>query len=156
MKPSSQTPTETKTVEQLAIELLTTGRSMTHGEKDARRLLGELRKVWLHAEANELRGGNTNWTDDTASMVVDEVAEWLEGRAGTDGLPDGFRRDVVVAVQCSVCEYEYDEDESATFYFDSVKRATDAVKDAGWTSLADGRVICGSDDEEHRNAGGAS
>jgi hypothetical protein len=54
MKPSSQTPVERKTIEELAIELLTTGKSMTHGEQDARRLLAELRKVWLHDAAREV------------------------------------------------------------------------------------------------------
>ena len=32
-------------------------------------------------DATALRDGNTNWTDDTASVVVDEVADWLERRA---------------------------------------------------------------------------
>lgn len=54
MSQSSQTPTECKTVEELAIELLTTGKSMTHGEQDARRLLDSLRSKWL-------RGGDATF-----------------------------------------------------------------------------------------------
>lgn len=65
-------------------------------------------------------------------------------------LPAGFRRDTVIAVKCAVCEYEYDEDESYTVHFDSVKQATDAVRDAGWTALSDGRVLCQNDDPEHQ------
>jgi hypothetical protein len=65
-------------------------------------------------------------------------------------LPEGFRRDTVIAVKCAVCAYEYDEDESYTVHFDSVKQATDSVRDAGWTVLSDGRVICQSDDAEHQ------
>lgn len=51
----SDQPVERKTVEELAIELLTTGKSMTHGEADARRLLDELRKVWLNQGADFLK-----------------------------------------------------------------------------------------------------
>ncbi|MEU4205621.1 hypothetical protein AB0F64_37615 [Streptomyces sp. NPDC026294] len=40
----------------------------------------ELRKA-----AAALRRGNTNWTDDTAAVVVDEVAEWLDRRADEAG-----------------------------------------------------------------------
>ena len=65
-------------------------------------------------------------------------------------LPAGFRHEHVVAARCAVCEYEYDEDESYTVHFDSVKQATDTVRDAGWTALSDGRVLCQNDDPEHQ------
>lgn len=54
MSPSSQTPAETKTVEELALELFATTRCMVHGEQDAQRLLVELRKVWLNQAADFL------------------------------------------------------------------------------------------------------
>jgi hypothetical protein len=66
------------------------------------------------------------------------------------GLPSGFTRSSMISVSCACCEYTYDEDESNTLLFDSVKDATRAVKDAGWTVLADGRVLCDSDDADHQ------
>ncbi|MCL6733325.1 PGDYG domain-containing protein [Streptomyces neyagawaensis] len=65
-------------------------------------------------------------------------------------LPAGFRSEQLVAVRCAACEYEYDEDESYTCYFNSVEQATTCVRDAGWTVLKDGRVLCtAEDDEDH-------
>ncbi|MFF7259508.1 hypothetical protein ACFZCL_04330 [Streptomyces sp. NPDC008159] len=75
-------------------------------------------------------------------------------------LPAGFRSEQLVAVKCAACEYEYDEDESYTCYFNSVEQATTCVRDAGWTALQDGRVLCPADDEDHaelrRNVGTAT
>lgn len=51
------TARETKTPEQLVVELLTTGQSMTHGVPDAERLLGHLRRDWAAEDrAAVLRG----------------------------------------------------------------------------------------------------
>jgi hypothetical protein len=82
-------------------------------------------------------------------LLLDAMTAALTDRSAPTFLPAGFRRDVVVAVKCAVCEYEYDEDESYTVHFESVKQATDAVRDAGWTVLADGRVLCQSDEPDH-------
>jgi hypothetical protein len=56
----------------------------------------------------------------------------------------------MVSVSCACCQYTYDEDESNTLLFDSVEDARAAVKDAGWTVLEDGRVLCDADDAEHQ------
>lgn len=45
---------EVKSPEALAIELLTTGQSMMHGEKDAKRLLRQLRNDWRAEDADML------------------------------------------------------------------------------------------------------
>lgn len=56
-----------------------------HRDADAQRYAAELlteRDIEVLREAaTDLRAGNTNWTDDIAAQVVDEVAEWLERRA---------------------------------------------------------------------------
>jgi hypothetical protein len=86
--------------------------------------------------------------DDIDTAVRRWVTAHPEETAET--LPEGFRRDTVTAVKCAACEYEYDEDESYTVHFESVELATEAVRDAGWTVLSDGRVICQADDPEHQ------
>lgn len=91
--------------------------------------------------------GNTA-LDEIETAVRRWTTEHPEQTAET--LPDGFRRDTCVAVKCAVCDYEYDEDECYTAHFTSVKQATDTVRDAGWTVLSDGRVLCQSDDDEHQ------
>ncbi|WP_314411415.1 hypothetical protein [Streptomyces sp. DSM 40484] len=66
-------------------------------------------------------------------------------------LPAGFVRTSVVTVSCACCQYTHDEDESYTVMYESVEEATQAVKDAGWTVLDDGRVLCDSEDSEHQD-----
>jgi hypothetical protein len=63
------------------------------------------------------------------------------------GLPAGFVRASMVSASCVCCGYTYDEAEESTVLFDSVEDATQAVKDAGWTVLEDGRVLCDIDAE---------
>ncbi|QQM45103.1 hypothetical protein [Streptomyces liliifuscus] len=93
MPQSSQTPTERKTVEELAIELLTTGKSMTHGEQDARRLLDELRKVWLKdasAAVLESSYGEPLRDAHTAKMQVYGLLNRLAGESGEVRPPSRF------------------------------------------------------------------
>ncbi|MEU5772617.1 hypothetical protein ABZ819_04845 [Streptomyces venezuelae] len=68
-------PDERKSVEELAIELMTSGKSMTHGEQDARRLLDSLRSKWLNegaAAIDHLR----------ATMLAPKVDEYASGLSG--------------------------------------------------------------------------
>jgi hypothetical protein len=109
------------------------------------------------------RAANTSSTSPQYAAAVERgnaalddietaVRTWIAAHPDQtpETLPEGFRRDTAIAVKCAVCEYEYDEDESYTVHFESVKQATDSVRDAGWTVLSDGRVICHGDDPEHQ------
>ena len=55
-----------------------------------------------------------------------------------------------ITVACSLCKYVYDEDEY-TAHFADLAEARKALRDTGWT-IADGAVICSSDDPDHRQA----
>ncbi|MFE7906431.1 hypothetical protein [Streptomyces albogriseolus] len=81
MKPSSQTPVERKSPQELAIELMTTTHLMTNGEADARRLLDSLRDevlgevtTWLVKKAREFQAAGQTVQADTASILASKVA----------------------------------------------------------------------------------
>ena len=129
-------------------------------------LMALMREVTTPAKTFEhcVRRAASTETDSDANLAaiergnaaLDDIEEavrrWVAANPEQtpETLPDGFRRDTVIAVKCAVCEYEYDEDESYIVHFDSVKQASESVRDAGWTALSDGRVICQSDDDEHQ------
>lgn len=125
----------------------------------------------VHAAVDYV-GEEHGWVpgDDPADEAPDITLTWEFGherwRLLTDGkdtgvqlyetktyalrdMPQGFRHVHAVAVRCAVCSYELDEEESYTVFFDSVKQATEGARDVGWTVLADGRVLCSGDDQEH-------
>ncbi|MEU4172138.1 hypothetical protein AB0F46_35305 [Streptomyces sp. NPDC026665] len=76
-----------------------------------------------------------------------ELRAALTGRGPL--LPAGFTRISMISVSCTCCGYTYDEDEAHTLLFDSDGEATRAVKAAGWTVLAGGRVLCTAEDDDH-------
>ncbi|MYR75123.1 MULTISPECIES: hypothetical protein [unclassified Streptomyces] len=64
---------EIKTPEQLAIELMTSVQSMKNGEPDARRLLHELQRNWLHEAARLMESAGY---DDDAINWLDAYADY--------------------------------------------------------------------------------
>ncbi|WP_329047029.1 hypothetical protein [Streptomyces sp. NBC_01422] len=66
------------TPEQLATELLTTNQSMKNGAPDARRLLAELQRHWLHQAARLME--NAGYDDDAIN--------WLDAYADYDPAGD--------------------------------------------------------------------
>jgi len=69
------------TPEQLATELLTTNQSMKNGAPDARRLLAELQRDWLHQAARLME--NAGYDDDAVN--------WLDSYADYDPTGDMAR-----------------------------------------------------------------
>ena len=136
------------------IDALTAEQFVGTGETAEGRVFLEIRT--LEGQLRAIEGDWIIWgpRGDVWPVRGDIFAETYEPAVP---LPGGFRSEQLVAVKCATCEYEYDEDESYTCYFNSVEQATTCVRDAGWTVLKDGRVLCPADDEDHaelrRNVG---
>jgi len=56
-----------------------------------------------------------------------------------------------ITVACDLCRYVYDEDEY-TAHFTDLNEARKAMTGTGWTVTADRKVICPSDDPDHKAA----
>jgi hypothetical protein len=65
-------------------------------------------------------------------------------------LPDGFTAHTCVTLKCPLCGYFHDEDEGYSAHFSSVEEALGNVRGYDWRPLRDGRVLCPSDDEDHK------
>ncbi|MET9099984.1 hypothetical protein [Streptomyces antibioticus] len=61
-------------------------------------------------------------------------------------LPAGFTLTACVTASCAACGYTYDEDDCYTVHFADLTEAHKVLHGAGWTVLADGRVLCHTDD----------
>ncbi|MFD3646347.1 hypothetical protein ACFWUT_23485 [Streptomyces cyaneofuscatus] len=102
-----------------------------------------------------------------AALILDERAETTQTALVTAGsvitrhladgiakepaqLPDGITAHNCVTLKCPLCGYFHDEDEGYTVHFDSVAEAQNIAHSHEWRVLADGRVICPSDDEDHQ------
>jgi hypothetical protein len=89
--PVAEPARETKSCEELAIELMTTSKCMTHGEPDARRLLDQLRRDWeAERQPAPVDRRRTTWPSavelQQAADTLRDVAPQIEGRLA--GLAD--------------------------------------------------------------------
>ncbi|MDT0567883.1 hypothetical protein RM704_10445 [Streptomyces sp. DSM 3412] len=84
-----------------------------------------------------------------AEELATELRAALAGPSPSP-LPAGFRAEVVVAVKCAVCQYQFDVDDSHTVLFANVEQAHEVLRDHGWTVLTDGSAICDDEGDEHQ------
>jgi len=59
-----------------------------------------------------------------------------------------IREHTCITIDCDVCRSAYEPDEYAV-HFRNLAEARDSTRREGWTITADGKVICGSEDDEH-------
>lgn len=56
-----------------------------------------------------------------------------------------------LTLTCDVCSEKYEPDDYAV-HFRDIPEARDCTRAEGWTVTADRKVICGTEDDEHRAA----
>lgn len=67
--------------------------------------------------------------------------------------PDSqFRQVTCFEMKCALCDYSLDEEGEGIEHHTTQKNAEESALAQGWHKLADGRVICNAEDEEHSAA----
>lgn len=56
-----------------------------------------------------------------------------------------------LTVSCDVCKTPYEPDDYAV-HFRDIAEARDGTRIDGWTVTADGKAICGTEDNDHQTA----
>lgn len=101
-----------------------------------------------NATAVSIRDTSSDLDPVTHAVVLHHGYAWQRPKAIAEQ-HGPFAVHLVVEIRCPVCNYALGADDDGIQIFDTEADAAKAAVVEGWHELADGRVICDDDDEEH-------